>query len=215
MSKLSILWDSLRVAACDLITNGEHSIASDGDSTRKKCRICGVKWTVPPPLPPVPDPPAPDPDPEPPTPPVDPAAEPDPSKPGNYRDGFLWKPVNESGGPLVVLCPPAFTGHIKAFWLEKDDQRIETGLGSGVFNGGRYHVRYSRQGAAYPAGVEFHVLTDGGVDWYWTIPRPGSRYDGQIVPSVAPSVQMIRFVNTFGLQESKCRGPDAPEPGEG
>jgi len=117
-------------------------------------------------------------------PPADPAAEPNPARPQDQKTGFLWKPSAEGGGDLVVLCPPAFTGHIKAWRLEVDGRAIETGTGAGVFNGGRYHIRYSQKGGEYPPGVTFALVTDAGRVWRWKIPNPASRYDGQIVPTV-------------------------------
>jgi hypothetical protein len=130
--------------------------------------------------------PPPTPPPPPPQPPADPNAEPNPARPQDYAAGFLWKPSAEGGGSLVVLCPPAYTGHIAAFWLEVEGVRIETGTGAGVYNGGRYHIRYSKQGGQYPPFVTFVLVTDAGRVWRWKIPRPASRYDGTITPTVTP-----------------------------
>jgi hypothetical protein len=116
-------------------------------------------------------------------PPVKPSNEPDPRRPQTYAAGFLWKPESEGGGPLVVLYPAAYTGHIAAFWLEKDGKLIERGANGGVHNGDRFHARYSKRGGAYPAGTAAVLVTDAGVTWRWTVQKTGSRNDGTIVPT--------------------------------
>jgi hypothetical protein len=111
-------------------------------------------------------------------------SEPNPANPGAYRAGFLWKPEAEGGGPLVVLYPAAYTGHIAAFWLESDSKIIEMGTNGGVHNGDRFHARYSKRGGAYPNGTVAVLVTDSGCIWRWKIPKTSSRHDGTITPTV-------------------------------
>lgn len=157
MSKLSAWWDSILDAIAAWVGN---------------------IW----PLPPQPDPEPPQPEPEPnPDPPS--GGAPNPDKPGDYRAGFLWKPVSENRDKLVVLIPKAFTGHSRKDGLLYSSSGIERGSYSGVANGDREHYRFSKAGGSYPSEVEFRVSC-GQHLWCWRIPRPAERYDGKITPTV-------------------------------
>ena len=77
----------------------------------------------------------------------------------NNGNGFLWKPVSESNGNLVVLFPPNLTGNISSAGIYSSlppsyENLIEEGDFSGDnHNGGRAHFRFSEPGGAYPDGV--------------------------------------------------------------
>ncbi len=72
--------------------------------------------------------------------------------------GFLWKPVSESDGKLVVLLPSQLTGNIRAAGIysslpASEETLIESGRFAGDHkNGGRAHFRFSQSGASYPNG---------------------------------------------------------------
>lgn len=163
-------------ALCEEVTEGRHSFRNG------RCRICQAVKPAPPPVA--------EPEPQPPAvtnaPPQDPlpigTGEPNPARPQDYAAGFLWKPVAESDGKLVVLIPSKFTGHISEVWMELQGTRVETGKGVGLFNGNRWHVRFSKVGAAYTDGVSIVCKTDSRRRWYWTIPDTARRWDGQITP---------------------------------
>jgi hypothetical protein len=68
--------------------------------------------------------------------------------------GFLFKPVSESDGKLVVLLPPRLTGLVQGLSLVgPNGEVIESGRYTGNGNGGREHFRFSRAGAQYPDGA--------------------------------------------------------------
>lgn len=68
--------------------------------------------------------------------------------------GFLFKPVSESDGRLVVLLPPRLSGLIKSVsLLGPNGEVIETGRYTGNGNGGRDHYRFTRAGGQYPDGI--------------------------------------------------------------
>lgn len=76
---------------------------------------------------------------------------------------FLWKPVSESNGKLVILTPSAFTGKVVGVTLQTASGRIiEQGQFKGVANGGREHFRFSKDGGSYPDGIVVVIkLKDG------------------------------------------------------
>jgi hypothetical protein len=81
--------------------------------------------------------------------------------------GFLWKPVSESNGQLVILFPPEFTGSVASGEVHnrfppKSSSLMDVGNYGGVHNGGREHYRFPRQGGAYGGNVfAVAVLKDG------------------------------------------------------
>lgn len=93
-------------------------------------------------------------------------------------NGFLFKPVSDTTGKLVVLAPEAMAGHIQSIVLRDADNKIlDKGIYSGNGNGGRDHYRFSKPGASYPDSltVEF-TLKNGEVKKY-LIADPSKRYD--------------------------------------
>ncbi|MEX2607352.1 MAG: hypothetical protein WD708_08405 [Kiritimatiellia bacterium] len=79
--------------------------------------------------------------------------------------GFLWKPVAESTGALVVLLPPGTRGRTEgvatisgSFGSESAPLRHEH------HNGGRPHFYFSKPGGAYGANITVQApLTDGSI----------------------------------------------------
>jgi hypothetical protein len=72
--------------------------------------------------------------------------------------GFLWKPISESDGKLVILLPSSMTGNVRSAGIYSElPASSETLIEAGRFtgdrkNGGRAHFRFSRPGGAYPDG---------------------------------------------------------------
>lgn len=90
--------------------------------------------------------------------------------------GFLWKPVAESDGRLVVLIPPQYTGQIESVFIaRRTGTVVEQGAYGGVHNGGREHFRFSKAGGAY--GTAIFVVADlsGGASVNWYVPNGSSR----------------------------------------
>lgn len=77
--------------------------------------------------------------------------------------GFLWKPVSDSNGKLVVLLPPKLAGQAKSVEVQDaSGKTLAQGRYTGDANGGRPHFRFDKPGAAY--GNDLRVvatLADG------------------------------------------------------
>ena len=90
--------------------------------------------------------------------------------------GFLWKPVSDSSGKLVVLLPPQYTGQVSAQYVASPDGTpIEQGSFSAVGNGGREHFRYSKPGGGYPNGSHAVANLKAGGAVHWTVPNTSAR----------------------------------------
>jgi len=116
---------------------------------------------------------APEPAPEPrpaPAPTPAPAATPAPSGGGSVGGGFVWKPISEGDGSLVVLTPASVNANVMT---------ISGGFGSengrfvGRTNGNRATFRFSRPGCGYGNGI--NVNTNGGASYF--IPAGCNRVD--------------------------------------
>lgn len=90
--------------------------------------------------------------------------------------GFLFKPVSESDGKLVVLLPPRLAGLVKGLSLVgPNGEVIETGRYTGNGNGGRDHYRFSRSGGQYPDGVMVQATLATGELVRYTIRESSQR----------------------------------------
>ena len=81
-------------------------------------------------------------------------------KPG----GFLWKPVSDKNGDLVVLLPKKLTGKVQEVRILSPDGTKNLGKGkySGVGNGDRDHFRFSKPGSGYPDGAIVYIKLENG-----------------------------------------------------
>lgn len=93
-----------------------------------------------------------------------------PSGGGDQR--FLWKPVSENNGKLVVLLPARLTGKVNQGSVTVNG---ESGNYSGVHNGGREHYRYSKPGGSYDAPAKINASLKAGGSESWTVTSPSSR----------------------------------------
>jgi hypothetical protein len=77
--------------------------------------------------------------------------------------GFLYKPVSDTTGKLVVLMPSKLAGMIAGVKLyDPSGNLLESGRYTGNGNGGRDHYRFKKTGAAYPDGLVVEAtLTTG------------------------------------------------------
>ncbi len=83
--------------------------------------------------------------------------------------GFLWKPISESNGNLVVLLPSQYNGKVSSVSVNG-----ERGSFSGIANGNRTHWRFSKPGAAYGNNVRVVATTSSG-NATWTVPNGATR----------------------------------------
>lgn len=107
------------------------------------------------------------------------AAKSAPAASGPSSGGFLWKPVSEGDGNLVVLLPSQYRGRVsQTAVLNASGQVIEVGRFAGdTHNGNRPHYRFSMPGAGFGSKVTVAArMSDGSVKT-WRIPNGGSRYE--------------------------------------
>lgn len=83
--------------------------------------------------------------------------------------GFLWKPVSDSNGNLVVLLPSQYNGKVSSVSVNG-----ERGSFSGIANGNRTHWRFSKPGAAYGSNARVVATTSAG-NASWTVPNGAAR----------------------------------------
>ena len=89
-------------------------------------------------------------------------------------DGFLWKPVSESDGNLVVLFPREFEAVFLEVQVFTSGGQSESGRFTGFANGNRQHWRFSMPGSSYDGTV---VATSLNGECVWTVSNPSGRQD--------------------------------------
>jgi len=93
----------------------------------------------------------------------------EPVSDGTLRGDFLWKPVAESGG-LVVLMDSGLTGLIAGVTADG-----EPGNFTGVGNGNREHYRWSKEGPQWPPNVRLTAALKDGTSLTYVIADPSNR----------------------------------------
>ncbi len=100
------------------------------------------------------------------------------TNPGVGSGEFLWKPISESDGNLVILLPSRFRGaDVSAVdVLDSGGKVLERGRFVGdTHNGNRAHYRYNMPGARYGTNLTVRAtLTAGGTET-WQIPNGAQR----------------------------------------
>lgn len=92
-------------------------------------------------------------------------------------NGFLWKPVAEKDGKLVVLLPSKLKGKIKSVKVtDAKGQVLASGKYSGVGNGDREHYRFDKDGSAFDKDVRVVMTLNDGSTRYVSIKEPSERY---------------------------------------
>lgn len=94
--------------------------------------------------------------------------------------GFLWKPVSESDGKLVILAPSNISQSVESVSIYKIDSKgkktlIEEGKSSGIANGDRAHFRFKKAGSGYADGSVVEIELKGGEVISETIKETSSR----------------------------------------
>ncbi len=89
--------------------------------------------------------------------------------------GFVWKPVSESDGRLVVLLPTSFVGRVGRVSIQRGSETIEIGRFVGNTNGNRPTYRFSMPGAGYGGELTVVANLNGGGRATWQIPSGGRR----------------------------------------
>lgn len=100
--------------------------------------------------------------------------------------GFVFKPVSDSDGNLVILLPTSFTGQVEDIFLKDEEGNVvEEGNAQGPTNGDRETFRFQNPGAEYPNNIIVELLlTDGSIVQY-EILDPSERYENLAAAVIA------------------------------
>lgn len=88
--------------------------------------------------------------------------------------GFLWKPISEGDGNLVILFPAEFDVPFRDVFVFATGGDIESGNFVGFSNGNRQTWRFDFPGSAYTGQV---TVDDIGQECDWFVESPGERQD--------------------------------------
>lgn len=88
--------------------------------------------------------------------------------------GFLWKPISESDGRLVVLFPESYDVRFESVEAEVVGGGLESGEFGGFTNGSRQTWRFDQEGGAYTGLLK---VQDEAQDCLWEVETPGQRVD--------------------------------------
>ncbi len=98
------------------------------------------------------------------------------STPGGGSEQFLWKPVSENDGRLVVLLPSSLRGRVTSCTLTSASAGTVSGNFAGdVHNGRRPHYRFSSPGAAYGNNITVRATLNDGTSQTWSVPDGAQR----------------------------------------
>ena len=98
-----------------------------------------------------------------------------PDNPPQTGDGdqtFLWKPVSENNGKLVVLVPARLSTEPVGKLIVNDSVQ---GRFSSIANGNRAHYRFDSPGSAFGKNIPV-VLVKNGNRYEWIVPDGAQRY---------------------------------------
>lgn len=82
---------------------------------------------------------------------------------GGSNGSFLWKPISESDGNLVVLLPSSMS-NVNRITVTGSGGSATAGRGA-IGNGGRPHYRFNRSGGSFGNNIKVYA---GGKSWQIT-----------------------------------------------
>jgi hypothetical protein len=92
------------------------------------------------------------------------------SLPGMADPTFLWKPVSESDGKLVVLFPSQYSlSSVDKVTIKGSFGVEQPGRALSVANGNRIHARFSKGGGSYGSNVSVILHFKSGGTRTWTV----------------------------------------------
>lgn len=96
------------------------------------------------------------------------------SSTGGGSGGFLWKPVSEGDGKLVILLPGSLRGRVSGCTISGSFGSENGRFTGDTHNGNRPHYRFSRPGANYGSNITVTARTTDGTRT-WRIPNGAQR----------------------------------------
>jgi len=100
---------------------------------------------------------------------------PEVTEPTTGNNTFLWKPISESNGRLVILFPFSLRGKMKSGLIEYNGGREKGVFATDTHNGNRPHYRFNHAGGHYGGPcVAIAELLDGTYK-QWNIPNGAER----------------------------------------
>lgn len=102
-----------------------------------------------------------------------------PAPPAGNGGGFVWKPVSESDGRLVILIDRRFRKHVQRLEVWGHERgRLEAGRFVGdTHNGCRPHFRFNRPGRDYGRDLMVRAWMNDGSLREWAISDGARRWD--------------------------------------
>lgn len=98
------------------------------------------------------------------------------SSSGGGSGGFLWKPVSEGDGKLVILLPGSLRGKVSGCSISGSFGSENGRFAGDTHNGRRPHYRFSRSGGSYGSNITVSARTSDGTKT-WRIGNGASRSD--------------------------------------
>lgn len=89
-------------------------------------------------------------------------------------NGFLWKPVSDTRGSLVVLFPSDYDLQFERVIAVRLDGSLEQGVFSGFANGNRQHWRFTESGDQYTGELQ---IFDESQECLAIVSTPSERVD--------------------------------------
>ncbi len=92
--------------------------------------------------------------------------------------GFLFKPISEGDGNLVVLLPSSMSGEVSGVIIrDSSGQILDQGRAQGDYDDGRPYFRFASPGAFYPDNIIVSALRSDGGTYDYKIISPSQRYE--------------------------------------
>jgi hypothetical protein len=93
-------------------------------------------------------------------------------------DGFLFKPISEGDGNLVVLLPSSMSGDVSELTIrDSSGQILAQGCDLGDYDDGRPLFRFSSPGGSYPNNITVTASLSNGKEYNYEIASPSQRYE--------------------------------------
>jgi len=92
--------------------------------------------------------------------------------------GFLFKPVSESDGKLVVLLPSSMSGNVAELIIrDSNGQILDKGFRLDDYDDGRPLFRFPSPGSTYPENISVSAVMNDGEIFDYLITSPDQRHE--------------------------------------